>query len=872
MLRRIIIGRVFSISLILASLSVLLAASSASAYSPRVNRILPGGIQRGTTGTMIFEGERLHDSLEILFYDPGFEVLEIEPIEDYVMPPDETYQGDAAKKRAEMEFQAVRATVRVADDCRLGEHLAHMRTAGGVSEYRTFFVESMPGIHEQEPNNDLASAQAIDMNVVVAGVIPNGDEDCFAVEVKKGQRLSVEVVAMRLATHMFDAHIAVFDSAGKEIASAAGSAFGVQDGIISLIVPKDDRYIVKVREDTGAGTSMSTYRLHVGTFPRPTALFPAGGKMGESVTVRCIGDVTGDYDQAFDLPSTFDVDFTLSPHDEDAKYGGGTVPTPIPFRLFEHGNAFEQEPNDSLAQASPVKLPLAFNGVIEKPGDVDYFRFTAKKGQSLEVECYAQRVRSELDPVMQLFDASGKKILENDDGGKITENADAQVRGADSYFRFNVPEDGEYVLRINDLMDRGGKTFVYRVEFSPVKPWLLVRLPRAEDPNDLYGQYRQQIFVARGNYYGCVLGARRRDYRGPVILEAPDMPEGVSMHTMTMPGGGGNIPVVFKAEKDAPLGGSLVSMYGRDPDPKMKNLHGAFRNQADLLRGRPGLALLKIKAVDRIPIVVTEEIPFRLEFKKPNITLLRGGNLDLKVHVHRDEGFTDEITLTMPFLPRNVGTSARVKVAGDQTEAIFPLSAKTNTAPLPWKLFVLGSSGERDLMWASTPALPIQISRRFVTAELREVTAKQGQPAKVFATLKQLTPFEGNATAKLSGLPSGVSATPVEFTAAAKEIVFDLTIDPTSPVGKHESLTCNVTVEKDGEKLTAVAGKGQLRIDAAVEAAEAPVVAEADAKDSGEGKVDAGGGKVLSRLERLREEAKQRAEERRKRARQSKLP
>ncbi len=35
-------------------------------------------------------------------------------------------------------------------------------------------------------------------------------------------------------------------------------------------------------------------------------------------------------------------------------------------------------------------------------------------------------------------------------------------------------------------------------------------------------------------------------------------------------------------------------------------------SQADLLRGRPGLALLKIKAVDRVPIVVTEKIPFRL--------------------------------------------------------------------------------------------------------------------------------------------------------------------------------------------------------------------------------------------------------------------
>ena len=852
---------------------MLLTVSSALAYSPRVNRILPGGIQRGTVGEMIFEGERLHDALEILFYDPGFEVLKIEPIKDYVMPENETYKGDALKKRNEIEFQAVRATIRVADDCRLGEHLAHMRTAGGVSEYRTFFVEAMPGIHEEEPNNELTSPQAIDLNVVVAGVIKNADEDCFAVELKKGQRFSVEVLAMRLATHMFDAHIAVYDSQGQQIASAKGSPFGVQDGIISLIVPEDGRYVVKVREDTGAGTSMSTYRLHVGTFPRPTAVFPPGGKMGESVTVRCIGDVTGAFGQQFDLPAKYDPEFSVSPHDD-----GGTVATTIPFRLFKYGNAFEQEPNDDFDTASAVELPLAFNGIIEKKGDVDYYRFAAKKGQALEVECYAKRIRSELDPVMQLFDASGKKILENDDGGRITENADAEVRGADSYFRFKVPEDGEYVLRVHDLMGRGGKTFVYRVEFSPVEPWLLVRLPRAEDPNDLYGQYRQQIFVARGNYFGCVLGARRKNYRGPVILEAPGMPEGVTMQTMMMPGGGGNIPVVFHAAEDAPLAGNLVAMYGRDPNPKVK-LHGAFRNQADLLRGRPGLALLKIKAVDRVPIVVTEKIPFRLEFEKPSITLLRGGDMQLKVLVHRDEGFKDEIVLTMPFLPRNVGTTANVKVAGDQTEAVFPLSAKANTAPLPWQLFVLGSSGKRNLMWASTPPLPIQIARRFVSAELQEATTTQGKGCKVFAILKHITAFEGTATARLGGLPSGVTAAPVEFSAETTQIVFDLTVDGTSPVGKHESLKCSVTVVKDGESLTAVAGKGRLRINAG--AADTPVSSAADEKEQPKGTEEtpeasngekSEGGKVLSRLERLRQEAKERAEKRLKQARQSKLP
>ncbi len=859
-------------ALLLAAAIWLLAPTPADAFSPRVQRILPGGIQRGAIGELIFEGERLHDAEEVLFFDEGFEVLKIEPIEGYEVPPDESLEGDQKKKREEREYQAVRATIRVADDCRLGEHVAHLRTRGGVSEFRTFFVEPLPGIYEHEPNDELEAAQQIERNVVVAGVVKKGDEDFFAVEMQQGERLSVEIVAMRLGTHTFDSHIAVLGPDGEELASAKGSAFGVQDGILSLMAPSTGRYVIRVREDTGGGTSVSTYRLHVGTFPRPTAIYPAGGQRDTTINARCIGDIGGEFNQTFALPAEYDPEFAVSPSDS-----GGKVPTPIPFRLFDHGNALEAEPNDELAAATRVELPLAFNGIIERPGDVDHFRFTAQKGAVYEVECYARRVRSELDSVMELYNAEGKRIQRNDDGGKVTDNLDAETRGSDSYFRFEVPEDGEYVLRIRDLMDRGGPGFVYRVEFSPVQPWLLIRLPRAEDPNDLYGQYRQQIFVARGNYFGCIVDARRKNHRGPVILEAPNLPEGVTMRAITIPAAGGRVAAVFHAAEDAPLGGELVRFHGRDPNPDL-DLRGAFRNQAELLRSRPGLAILKTKAVDRLAVVVTEEVPFRLEVEQPELTLLQGGRLDLKVKVIRAEGFDEEVVLTMPYLPRNVGTLANVKVAGDQTEAIFPLSARENTAPLPWDIFVLGSAGKQDLKWASTRPLPLQIARRFVTATLPEVTLRQGESNTLVANLTQVTPFAGQATAVLDGLPAGVTVEPVTFDADASTITFPLRAESTAPPGRHAGLRCDVTVEQEGQPLTALAGKGVLKLEAAT--TDALASAEPPPSNSQEGDANASGApdgahvadKPASRLERLRRAAQERTARRRATSGQLDMP
>ena len=60
----------------------------------------------------------------------------------------------------------------------------------------------------------------------------------------------------------------------------------------------------------------------------------------------------------------------------------------------------------------------------------------------------------------------------------IAGNDDA--RGQDSYLRWQVPEDGNYYIRITDHLGQGGDTYVYRVEMTPVKPVLTIGIPRVE--------------------------------------------------------------------------------------------------------------------------------------------------------------------------------------------------------------------------------------------------------------------------------------------------------------------------------------------------------------------------------------------------------
>ena len=132
------------------------------------------------------------------------------------------------------------------------------------------------------------------MNVTVNGVADNEDVDYYVVEAKKGERITAEVEGMRLGI----TRLRPLRRDPQYQAIRAGvsddAALVWQDGFASIIAPEDGKYIIQVRESAYAGNGGCLYRLHVGNFPRATALLPAGGKLGEKLSVRWIGDPAGE--------------------------------------------------------------------------------------------------------------------------------------------------------------------------------------------------------------------------------------------------------------------------------------------------------------------------------------------------------------------------------------------------------------------------------------------------------------------------------------------------------------------------------------------------------------------------------------------------
>jgi len=421
--------------------ALLLMTVSALAVAPQLVSISPAGAQRGTELEMSFKGERLQDAEEIICYEPGIEVVKLSSVTN----------------------QSVRAQVKIAPDCSLGEHHLRLRAATGISELRTFMVGTFPIIEETEPNDDPSKAQKIPLNSTVAGVIKSEDVDCFAVELKQGQRFSAEIEGIRLGRANFDPRLTVFDEHHAIVGDADDTWLSMQDPFLSFLVPSNGTYIVQVREVTYGGNDNCQYLLHMGAFPRPGSVYPLGGKAGETIAFAFFSGATGWFTNQIKLPAVPQNKFGIY-----AELEGLTAPSPNWIRVSGFANVLATAGNHDRQHATMTDLqpPLALNGVLSEKGQEDWFRFPATKGTVLEVKVFARRLRSPLDSVIEIFDAKGQTIASDDDAA-----------GVDSFLKFTPAESTNYFLRVRDTLGHGGPDFVYRVELDGVRPLITLKIP-----------------------------------------------------------------------------------------------------------------------------------------------------------------------------------------------------------------------------------------------------------------------------------------------------------------------------------------------------------------------------------------------------------
>ena len=736
----------------------LAAAMEAHAVSPSIGDILPRGAARGADVEVDVVGGNLADAVDLMFHESGITLIELAPV-------------DAGKAHCKLQ---------IAPDCRLGAHAIRIRTKTGVSNLRLFSVGTLTEIQDAEPNNDPAAVASVALGTTINGSIDNEDVDYFAVDLQAGQRIAAEVEAIRLGGPLFDSKLRLFGPAGHELVSEDDTLLIAQDSAFVYHAAEAGRYVLAVSEASYGGGGGFYYRLHVGQFPRPFAVTPMGGQPGAQTSLRWLGDP--------DVPAqtvTLAADkHGLAPVDPSTDLG--IAPTPVPFRITDLPGVLETEPNNEPGQATAGTAPGAFDGVIEAPGDADFYAFDGAKGQVYDVRVYAREMGSPLDSILTVYNPSGGALADNDD-----------AVGVDSAFRITLAEDGRHVIRVTDHLSSGGTSYAYRVEVAPVKPTL--KLGFLE--NDAVC-----ITAPQGNRAYFLLSAARAEFDGPLNLTFDGLPPGVTADFDPFPAGQGVIPVVFSAAPDSAVAGGLVSIIGKLAQ-EGADVQGGIDYNVVLLEIANKVPFF-VRNVNHLATSVAEPAPFSIELVAPKAPVVHNGSMTLKVAITRQEGFTAPISLRIPWLPSGVGAgTADVPETG--TEAGIIINASNGAALGKFRLAVVGSSSGYTL---STSLTPIEIAKPWVTFDVAKVETEQGKPTQLAVTVNQAQDYPGAYKAELLGLPKGVTSQPQDISHETTQLTFPIEVAADAPAGKFEGLFVRSVLTYEGEEVLHQSGGGNLTI------------------------------------------------------------
>ena len=758
------------------ALSALLPVA-ASAGSPRVTLTYPAAAQRGAEQEITFSGSSLEDAKTVLFDEPGLEVTWV--------------SADKGKFVAK---------IKATPEARLGEHSYRVVTASGLSDVRLFYVTPFPLVAEVEDPKAPDKVQPVALGTTVYGRAQNEDQDKFEVELKKGERLSVEVIGMRLLTQsMFDPYLSIRGATGDLLAEVDDCAFSRQDPVASIIAPEDGKYVVMVKDSTNSGGGACNYLVNIGKFPRPLIAYPLGGPAGEDLKVQLIGDAAGTIEKTIKLPAKVDDRFEVFAEQ------GQPAPQPNYIRVSQLPNILEHEPNDTITEPTPsnAALPLALNGIIEKKGDVDCFKFTAAKGADYDVSVFARRLRSPLDSIFDIYDLKGNRVGGNDDAG-----------GPDSYLRWKAPADAEYILSIRDQLFRGGPTFAYRVEITQVKPKITAYLPEMVINQN---QERRAFVVPKGNRYASLVRVKRMDVGGEIKLEAMDLPPGLKVSAPLIDKTVDTVPVVFEAAGDAaPTAKPFTFKAELTEPPKDVVVTSAIEHNLDIAENGNQRPYYTIQA-DTLPVAITDEIPVKLEVVQPKVPLLQAGSLVLKVRAERKNDFKGAINLALLYTPPGMGTGGTVPIKENENEGTLAVSANGNAPLQKWKVCVVGNADfGKGIVWFSSQLIEIEVAAPYVAGQIARSFVDQGDTTTMTVKLDQKLPFEGKAKLQLLGLPPNTTADEQEITKETTQVKFEVKADKNAPAATHKQLFCQFTLARDGENMTsAFANGGVLRVDKA---------------------------------------------------------
>jgi hypothetical protein len=572
-------------------------AMSAFAESPHVSYIFPAGGQRGAEVSYKVGGHYLHEGCPFEMTGPGvsasarIERTKTVWFEGPLIP-------QPASQRKEDYPNDYLGSVKIAKGAPLGFRRWRVNTSQGVTSRMKFVVGDLPEVTEEEIDGEPIPT-SVQLPVTINGrIFPREDVDIWTFDAEAGKRISCEVNAARIGSPL-DSRIEIRGPDGSVLTENV-DALGV-DSFVQFVAPMAGRYECRIHDIEFGGLQHYVYRLTIRKGPYLKSVYPLGGQRGDSVTIQLSGTDLPMNQANIAIPKNSARQFNLSL----PNVASNNV-TLVAGNLPEH---LEVEPNDATDSVKPeavsLKSGMVFNGRIDKPGDIDLFRFSAEVGKTLLLEVQSSRLGTELDSVLSVLSSDGKQLKLNDDlAGGIP----------DSRIVWKVPSGESFFAQIRDQFDHlGGSRFAYRISISEVsEQHFELKLPL------------DTVNIEQGAETKLKIGIDRSfGFKGEVELSAEELPDGVTVEPVRITTNRQDAQLVIKVDESAMPQIARLKVVGKtvdiEPESKREATFAATAGHHPV----PGLTLgVAIKTPFRI------YSPFETRYASRGTTYTRHYNID----------------------------------------------------------------------------------------------------------------------------------------------------------------------------------------------------------------------------------------------------
>ncbi len=742
---------------------------------PFIERVWPPVVQRGKTCRIELSGSQLDQAVGV-----------------WTSVPDTLILGTPSGQRT---GSSVALDLVIPPQAPLGLYGIRLATPSGLSNVHLFLIDELAATEAAPSASSSAETiPSLTLPACIAAPVRAAVVDRYALNVTAGQRLTLEVIGNRLGKN-YDPVVTIRDHQGKFVARCDNSQGLMFDCRFAHTFAQAGRYVIEVNDSRYAGDPAWSYVLRVGEFPAVSTALPGGISSGSETEIA--------------FPQWPGLGLTVKPRTLprgaldyfELRLSPEKPATWIPLAMLDRPAVLEKEPNNSFQQATMAASPLSVSaelfGVLNPPGDEDWFQFPLAKGQTLRVRGLTKALGSAADLELILYEPAanepaGREVLRNDETSVNDPVRNTQFVD-EANFTFAARTDGLHRLLVRDLTGGGSPAHTYAVDIGENSPELRLTSEISE------------ATVPKGNWQPWPLKITRTGFQGPIELELVGAPSGITLEPTTIPAEANEFVCRLIASPTAAESVATLQIIGLATAQEqtltaVATTHPLIDRQTankdrQLTALRPDQRELPPSLANRLALQVTAPAPFQFELPDEQVLLPKYQTADIRLATRREANFSEAISF-----------SARGGQMGDEREERVQLYFRAPEA-LPDSLQVTGTLFNRILTQyqkhrvdvTATTAMAgrtISLTRTFHLEikpafepkfEPAELEVQPGQQVTAKVTANRVSTYQGVVVLSVQNAPAYLKA-PEEFSIAPgqPDASLEFTVKPETNPGRYE--------------------------------------------------------------------------------------